>query len=84
MIESVKQIVTVKAEDLPPTFDVRVGTLEIPLEVESMDDHYVYLIDDQGEVIYMPRQQKMTVLIPDTLENARLDIEFALMQDGLL
>lgn len=83
MIDSIKQIATVKASDLPPTFDIRIGNREIPIEVESMDAHYVYLRSGD-ETIYIPRDEMMTILIPDTWENARFDIEFDLMQKGLI
>ena len=83
MIDSIKQIVTLKAEMLPPTFDIRIGNREIPMEVESMDAHYVYLRSG-GETIYIPRDEMMTVLVPDTWENARMDIELDLMVQGIL
>ena len=83
MIQSIKQIVTLKAEMLPPTFDIRIGNREIPMEVESMDAHYVYLRSG-GETIYIPRDEMMTVLIPDTWENAKWDIALSLMNEGAL
>ena len=84
MIDSVKQIVTMRAVDLPPTFDVRVGNVDYPFEIQDMDNYYVYMIDTtNNEVVYIPRTEYITVLIPDTLENAQVDIEFALMQLGM-
>lgn len=85
MINSVKQIQTMKAIDLPHTFDVLVGQTSYPFELESADAHYVYMRStDTDETIYIPRDEMITVLIPDTLENAALDIEMDLMQQGLL
>jgi len=85
MINSVKQIVTMKASDLPPTFDVRIGSVEYPFEIDYMDYAYVYMIEtNSGETVYVDRNQMMTVLIPDTLENASMDIELDLMTQGIL
>lgn len=84
MIHSVKQIVTMRAKDLPPTFDVLVDNVEYPFEIQEMDNYYVYMIDTtNNEVVYIPRTEYITVLIPDTLENAQIDLEFSLMQRGL-
>jgi hypothetical protein len=85
MIETVKQIKTMKAVDLPPTFDVQIGTFAYPMEIERMDAHYVYMRStDTDETIYIPKDEEITILVPDTWENAALDIEFDLMQQGLL
>ena len=85
MIESVKQIKTMKAIDLPDTFDVRVGTTEYPFEIVDWDLDYVYAksIKD-NQVVNIPADEMVTVLIPDTWENAAVDIEFDLMQKGLV
>jgi hypothetical protein len=85
MIESVKQIKTMKAIDLPDTFDVRVGTTEYPFEIVDWDLDYVYAksIKD-NQVINIPVHEEVTVLVPDTWENAAVDIEFDLMQKGLV
>lgn len=83
MIESVKQIATMKAIDLPPTFDIRIGNQEFAMEVDSVDATYVYLRHGD-EIIYIPRDEMMTVLIPDTWDNAKWDISLALMQQGAL
>jgi|DEB0MinimDraft_10_1074344.scaffolds.fasta_scaffold46385_1 hypothetical protein len=85
MIESVKQIKTMKAIDLPDTFDVRVGTTEYPFEIVDWDLDYVYAksIKD-NQVINIPVDEMVTVLVPDTWENAAVDIEFDLMQKGLV
>jgi hypothetical protein len=85
MITSVKKIETMKAIDLPHTFDIRVGAIEYPFEIESVDTHYVYaksLMTD--ELINIPADEMVTVLIPDTWENAALDIELGLMLEGLV
>ena len=85
MIESVKRIATMKASDLPPTFDVQVGLFAYPMELESMDAHYVYMRStDTDETIYIPRDEMITILIPDTWDNAKWDISLALMTDGVL
>ena len=85
MIESVKQIKTMKAIDLPDTFDVRVGTTEYPFEIVDWDLDYVYAksIKD-NQVINIPVDEMVTVLVPDTWENAAVDIEFDLMQKGIV
>ena len=85
MIVSVKQIKTMKAIDLPDTFDVRVGTTEYPFEIVDWDLDYVYAksIKD-NQVINIPVDEMVTVLVPDTWENAAVDIEFDLMQKGLV
>lgn len=85
MIDSVKQIKTMKAIDLPDTFDVRVGTTEYPFEIVDWDLDYVYAksIKD-NQVINIPVDEMVTVLVPDTWENAAVDIEFDLMQKGLV
>jgi hypothetical protein len=85
MIESVKQIKTMKAIDLPDTFDIRVGTTEYPFEIVDWDLDYVYAksIKD-NQVINIPVDEMVTVLVPDTWENASVDIEFDLMQKGLV
>ena len=85
MIVSIKQIVTVKACDLPPTFDVRVGNMSYPFELDGMDESYVYIIDTtSGETVYVPRDEDMTILVPDTWENAKWDISLGLMEKGLI
>ena len=85
MIDSVKQIKTMKAIDLPHTFDVRIGTIEYPFEIESVDTNYVYAKSIKtNELVNIPVHEMVTVLIPDTWENAALDIEFDLMQKGLI
>jgi hypothetical protein len=85
MIESVKQIKTMKAIDLPDTFDIRVGTTEYPFEIVDWDLDYVYAksIKD-NQVVNIPVDEMVTVLVPDTWENASVDIEFDLMQKGLV
>ena len=85
MIESVKQIKTMKASDLPPTFDIQVGLFCYPMEVESMDATYVYMRStDTDETIYIPRDEEIAILVPDTWDNAALDIELDLMQKGVI
>ena len=85
MIETVKQIKTVKAVDLPPTFDIQVGTTSYPFELDYMDYAYVYIIDmTSGETVYLRRSDMVTILVPDTLDNARMDIEMDLMQMGMI
>ena len=85
MIVSVKQIKTMKAIDLPDTFDVRVGTTAYPFEIVDWDLDYVYAksIKD-NQVINIPVDEMVTVLVPDTWENAAVDVEFDLMQKGLV
>jgi len=85
VIESVKQIKTMKAIDLPDTFDIRVGTTEYPFEIVDWDLDYVYAksIKD-NQVINIPVDEMVTVLVPDTWENAAVDIEFDLMQKGIV
>ena len=85
MIESVKQIKNMRAMDLPDTFDVRVGTTEYPFEIVDWDLDYVYAksIKD-NQVVNIPVDEMVTVLVPDTWENAAVDIEFDLMQKGLI
>lgn len=84
-IESVKAIATVKAIDLPPTFDVQVGLFCYPMEVESMDANYVYIRStDTDETIYIPRNEDVTILVPDTWDNAHLDISLDLMKRGII
>lgn len=85
MIQSIKQIVTIKAEMLPPTFDILVGATEYPFELESMDAHYVYMISTStDEVVNIPRNEMITILVPDTWDNAKWDISLALMNEGIL
>lgn len=85
MITSVKQIKTMKAIDLPHTFDVRIGSIEYPFQIESVDANYVYAKSIKtNELVNIPVDETVTVLIPDTWENAALDIELDLMQQGLL
>jgi hypothetical protein len=85
MIDSVKQIVTLKASDLPPTFDIRIGAMEYPFELESMDAHFVYMRSTStDETVNIPRDEMITILIPDTWENAKWDIALGLMQEGVL
>jgi len=85
MIDSVKQIKTMRAMDLPDTFDIRVGTSEYPFEIVDWDIDYVYAksIKD-NQIINIPADEMVTVLVPDTWDNAALDIELDLMQQGLL
>jgi len=85
MIESVKQIKTMRAMDLPDTFDVRVGTTEYPFEIIDWDLDYIYAksIKD-NQVVNIPVDEMVTVLVPDTWENAAVDVEFDLMQKGLV
>ena len=85
MIESVKQIKTMRAMDLPDTFDIRVGTTEYPFEIVDWDLDYVYAksIKD-NQVINIPVDEMVTILVPDTFDNAATDIEFDLMLKGLV
>lgn len=85
MINSIKQIATVKAEDLPPTFDIRVGNIDYPFEIHSMDRYYVYMIDTMhNQIVNILRSEDITILIPDTMENARFDLELAFLRNGLI
>ena len=85
MIESVKQIKTMRAMDLPDTFDIRVGTTEYPFEIVDWDLDYIYAMSiKDNQVINIPVDEMVTVLVPDTWENAAVDIEFDLMQKGLV
>ena len=85
MIQSVKKIETVKASELPPTFDILVGSTVYPFEIESMDAHYVYMVETtSGDSVYIPRDEMVTILVPDTLENAAMDIELDLILQGIL
>ena len=74
-----------KAIDLPDTFDVRVGTTEYPFEIIDWDLDYIYAksIKD-NQVVNIPVDEMVTVLVPDTWENAAVDVEFDLMQKGLV
>ena len=85
MIESVKKIETMRAMDLPDTFDVRVGTTEYPFEIVDWDLDYVYAksIKD-NQVVNIPVDEMVTVLVPDTFDNAAIDIEMDLMQKGVI
>ena len=71
--------------DLPDTFDIRVGATEYPFEIVDWDLDYVYAksIKD-NQVVNIPVDEMVTVLVPDTWENAAVDIEFDLMQKGLV
>jgi hypothetical protein len=84
MIESVKQIQTVKAIDLPHTFDILVGMNEFRFEIDEVDTHYVYIKDSEGEIVYLPHNEMVAILIPDTWENAKWDIAFGLMKENLI
>jgi hypothetical protein len=85
MIDKVSEIRIVKASDLPPTFDIMVGNNVYPFELDSMDDTYVYMIDTaSGESVYIPRDAEMSILVPDTWDNAKWDIGLSLMNDGIL
>lgn len=85
MIESIKEIRTVKAIDLPPTFDVLIGDEEYPMEIMNVDSEFVYVVSHRdSQVIHIPVNEIVSVLVPDTWENARYDIEFDLMKEGLL
>jgi hypothetical protein len=85
MINSVSEIRTVKAYDLPHTFDILIGQTVYPFEVRGLQCGNVLLrCTSTNEDIYIDQNEMMTILVPDTLENARMDIEFDLMQQGLL
>ena len=85
MIESVKQIKTMKASDLPHTFDVRIGNTEYAMERNFDRSGKVWIhCTTTSEDIYISPNEMVTVLIPDTWENAALDIELDLMQEGLI
>jgi hypothetical protein len=85
MITSVKQIKTMKAIDLPHTFDVQIGLFAYPMEITGTDENFVYVRStDTGEDIHIPSNEMVTILVPDTWENASLDIEFDLMKEGLI
>ena len=85
MIDSIKEIRTVKACDLPPTFDIRVGAVEYAFEIDSMDTHYVYMLcTSTNEIVNIPRDEMITILVPDTWENAKWDIALGLMEKGLI
>lgn len=85
MIDSVKQIKTMKAIDLPPTFDVQVGPFTYPMEMQGAQNGFVYFLStSDNQLINVPQDFEMTVLVPDTWENARFDVEFDLMQKGIV
>ena len=85
MIESVKQIATMKAIDLPPTFDIRVGAMDYAFELDGMDESFVYMLcTTTNEIVNIPRDEMITILVPDTWENAKWDISLALMNEGIL
>ena len=85
MIESIKEIKTMKAIDLPPTFDVQVGLSSYRMERSPDRDGKVWMhCSDTSEDIHIDPDEIITVLVPDTWENARYDIEFDLMKEGLL
>lgn len=74
-----------KAIDLPPTFDVLIGDEEYPMEIMDVDFEFVYVVSHRDkQVIHIPVDEVVSVLVPDTWENARYDIEFDLMKEGLL
>jgi hypothetical protein len=64
-----------RAMELPHTFDVRVGTTEYPFEVIDWDLDYVYAKSIKDNQV---------VNIPATFDNAATDIEFDLMQKGIV
>lgn len=85
MIETVKSIQTMKAIDLPPTFDIRVGTTEYPFNFEDTDGTFVYIYSVlTDETIHIPCDEMVTILVPDTWDNAALDIEADLMIQGVI
>ena len=85
MIDSVKRIETMKASDLPPTFDVLVGQTTYPMELQGVERGFVYFLSTSDNMLLnVPADYEMTVLVPDTWENAATDIEFDLMQKGLI
>ena len=85
MIDSVKQIKTMKAIDLPPTFDVLVGQTTYPMEMQCVERGFAYFLSTSDNMLLnVPADYEMTVLVPDTWENAALDIEMDLMQKGLV
>lgn len=84
-IDSVKAIATVKASNLPPTFDIQVGTFAYPMELISMDRYFIYVRStDTDETIRINKNEMVTILIPDTLDNAHLDISLDLMAKGII
>jgi hypothetical protein len=85
MIDNISQIQVVKASDLPPTFDILVGTQTYRFEVAGMGDDVVWLhCTDTNESMWIDPNDEMSILIPDTWENAKWDISFDLMQRGAL
>lgn len=85
MIDSIKQIHTVKACYLPPTFDIRVGAMDYAFELDGMDESFVYMLcTTTNEIVNIPRDEMITILVPDTWENAKWDISLALMNEGIL
>ena len=85
MIESVKKIETMKAIDLPPTFDVQVGPFTYPMELQGAQNGFVYFLSTSDrQLINVPEDYEMTVLVPDTWEHAAFDIEVSLMERGLV
>jgi len=85
MIDSVKQIKTMKAIDLPKTFDVLVGQTSFPMKFVAAERGFVYFISTaDNQLINVPEDTEMTVLVPDTWEHAAFDIEVSLMERGLV
>lgn len=85
MIDSVKRIVTVKASDLPPCFDIRVHNVDYPFELEEVGEYLVYMKDlTSGESVYLNPNDLVTILVPDSWDNAALDIELDLMNRGMI
>jgi hypothetical protein len=84
MIDSVSEIRTVKAMDLPPTFDILVGHTTYRFELESVEADTVYMrCTDTNETMWLNPQDEVAILVPDTLANARVDIELDLMTRGM-
>ena len=82
MIDKVSEIRTVKASDLPPTFDIMVGTTIYPFELDFMDSVNVWMTDTtSGESVYLPRDADISILVPDTWDNAKWDIALSLIDE---
>ena len=87
MIASVHRIVTVRAEDLPHLFSILVGTHSYSFEFESMDSLHVYMLShDTNEIVNIPRDEYITVLVDEDWNDpiVQAELSLSLHNEGLL
>jgi hypothetical protein len=85
MIDSVERIEIVKAIQLPPVFGILVGMESVYFEVVDTDATHIYFRElESGDLVNASHDMEMSIVVPDSWENAKWDIALGLMKENLI